>query len=211
MRKGDDEEQPHVTRAERGQQTRARLIEATIMSIAHDGVAGALVTRIASLAGVSQGLIRHYFGSKSRLIAEAFSQLTDEMRELLGMGSGTARDKGCSARERLDSVVVRSFETLRGIHERQYAWFGFWALARSDDDLARINSELYAETVHHLGKLAADVAAEQGADIDVDAAGRRLASLLDGTWLHLTIGIEGYSRREAELICLEYVSQLLDD
>lgn len=197
-----------LTRAERGERTRARLIEATIVSIARDGVSGASITRITAIAGVSQGLVRHYFGSKRQLIAEAFSQLADEFRDFLGMRIDQPSGS-LSAREQLIDIAVRTFDDLGGVHDRQYAWFGFWALARSDENLTAINRQLQSDIVEFLGSLASDAAAERGLSIDANAAGRELAAVLDGSWLHFTVGSEDYTRREAERICLAYVTWLL--
>ena len=44
---------------ERGEAMQARLVEATIASIAQDGLAGASIEKITRRAGVSRGLVRH--------------------------------------------------------------------------------------------------------------------------------------------------------
>jgi len=197
---------PPQKQSERGEQTRARLLEATIQSIAHDGVAGASVERITERAGVSRGLIRHYYGSKSRLLAEAFRRLADDYRGMLGIGLAPASR---SAEERLRQAILRSFEEIRDVRERQYAWFGFWALARTDRELHRINSELYEDVVDHLGGLIRDVAVEHGRAVDAEAAGRGLTAMIEGAWVLATVGVEGMTLPAAERVCLDYAARLL--
>jgi TetR/AcrR family transcriptional repressor of bet genes len=200
--------QSRQTRAERGAQTRMRLLEATITSMARDGVAGASIERITSRAGVSRGMVRHYFGGKGGLLAEAFQLLADDFRSMLGMGTAgdsPARD----VEQRLREAITPMFERLRGVRDHQYAWFGFWALARSDREIERINHELYEEIAGHLGGLIADVARERGHRVDAAAGGRGLAAMMEGAWLHCLIGVEGVSIAEAERLCLDYVSRLL--
>jgi AcrR family transcriptional regulator len=57
-----------------------RLIEATILCMANYGPAGVSIERITDAAGVSRGLVRHHFGSKRRLLLEAFQRLADGQR-----------------------------------------------------------------------------------------------------------------------------------
>lgn len=196
-----------LTRGERGEQTRARLVEATIESIAVDGISGASVERITERAGVSRGLVRHYYRGKSQLVAAAFLRLADDYRAMLGIGE--TAPPGASPQVRLREAIVQAFERIRGIYERQYAWFGFWALARTDETLERINHELYDEVVDHLGGLIGAAAEELGHDVDATAAGRGVAALIEGAWLHAIIGVEGMSLDEAERICLDYAARLL--
>jgi TetR/AcrR family transcriptional regulator, transcriptional repressor of bet genes len=196
-----------VTRADRGEQTRARLLDSTLRAIAEDGVAGASVERITARAGVSRGLVRHYYGSKSQLLAEAFQLLADDYRAMLGMGA--RRSTADTPRHRLREAIVQAFEQIRGVHDRQYAWFGFWALARSDPGIEEINNRLYEEVVSHLGDLFSKAAAEERSTLDPARAGRGLAAMIEGAWVHSTIGVEGMTLREAERICLDYAARLL--
>ena len=189
---------------------RLRLLESTIQSIACDGISGASIERITERAGVSRGLVRHYYGSKSQLLAEAFQMLADDFRGMLGMeGDGTALPEGDAAL-RLRRAILPMFERVTAGREHQYAWFGFWALARSDSEIARINHELYDGVAEHMGRLLAAAASEQGREIDATAAGRGLAAMMEGAWVHCVIGVGGVSIEEAERLCLDYAARLLD-
>jgi AcrR family transcriptional regulator len=200
---------PAQTRAERGEQTRTRLLEATITSIARDGISGASIERITDRAGVSRGLVRHYFGTKRTLLAAAFQLLADDYCGMLGMGDENAPPE-MTAEERLCAAVVPPFERLKGGRDHQYAWFGFWALARSDQEIQRINHDVYDRIVHHLGGLVAAVCAERGREVDAAAAGRGLAAMIEGAWLHCLIGVEGVSVAEAERLSFDYITRLLE-
>lgn len=193
----------------RGEATRDRLVEATIESIAEDGLAGASVERITRRAGVSRGLIRHYYGAKSNLLAEAFQKLADDYRDMLGMRSPKDSDIELTAELRLRNAILPMFKRLEGGPSRQYAWFGFWALARSESQIERINHQLYEEIVLHLGGLIAAVASSRGREIDAATAGRGLAAMMEGAWVHCIIGVEGVTVGEAERLSLDYVSRLL--
>jgi TetR/AcrR family transcriptional regulator, transcriptional repressor of bet genes len=186
---------------------RIRLLEATIASMAHDGVAGASIERITHRAGVSRGLVRHYYGSKNRLLSEAFQLLADNFRRMLGMLDDEAEAEADPVL-RLRQAILPMFERLKGARDYQYAWLGFWALARSDDEIARLNNALYEEIGAYLGRLI-DAAAGEGNDIDTAAAGRGLIAMMEGAWLHCLIGVDGVTVSMAEGLCLDFASRLL--
>ena len=58
---------------------RAALIAAALHLVSEDGGRAATVRSIADKAGVTAGLIRHYFGSKDELIAQSYRSLMDTM------------------------------------------------------------------------------------------------------------------------------------
>jgi len=195
------------TRAERGEQMRLRLLEATIASMANDGVAGASIERITHRAGVSRGLVRHYYGNKNRLLSEAFQLLADNFRRMLGMLDDETEVEADPVL-RLRQAILPMFERLKGARDYQYAWLGFWALARSDDEIARLNNELYEEIGAYLGGLI-DAAAGEHHNVDTAAAGRGLIAMMEGAWLHCLIGVEGVTVSMAEGLCLDFASRLL--
>jgi len=188
---------------------RARLVEATISSIAQDGLAGASIEKITRRAGVSRGLVRHYFGAKSSLLAEAFQKLAQDFREMLGMDLVDAPDSDAAAELRLRQSILPMFDRLAPAPDRQYAWFGFWALARSEPQIERLNHALYEEIVAYLGGQIADVAARRGREVDDAAAGRGLAAMMEGAWVHNIIGVKGMTVPEAQRLSLDYVARLL--
>jgi TetR/AcrR family transcriptional regulator, transcriptional repressor of bet genes len=193
----------------RGEAMQARLIEATIASIAHDGLAGASIEKITRRAGVSRGLVRHYFGAKSNLLAEAFRTLAADFRGMLGMDITGEPDDDRAAELRLRHSILPMFERLSPAPDRQYAWFGFWALARSEPQIAQLNHELYEEIVEYLGGQVADVAGRRGMMVDAGGAGRGLAAMMEGAWVHSIIGVEGMTVAEAQRLSLDYVARLL--
>jgi TetR/AcrR family transcriptional repressor of bet genes len=199
---------PHAPTA-RGEAMRARLVEATIASIAQDGLAGASIERITRRAGVSRGLVRHYFGAKSNLLAEAFQKLAQDFREMLGMDRLGTPESDTAAELALRRSILPMFDRLAPAPERQYAWFGFWALARSEPQIERLNHALYEEIVLYLGGQVADVAARRGLVVDAGAAGRGLAAMMEGAWVHNIIGVEGMTVAEAQRLSLDYVARLL--
>ena len=153
--------------------------------------------------------MRHYFGAKSNLLAEAFQRLAQDFREMLGLDHPDAPESDRAAELRLRRNILPMFDRLEPAPDRQYAWFGFWALARSEPQIERLNHALYEEIVAYLGGQIADVAARRGQEVDAAAAGRGLAAMMEGAWVHSIIGVEGMTVPEAQRLSLDYVARLL--
>ena len=82
---------------------RAQLIQATIRSIANDGLADTTIATVASEAGVSQGLINLHFQSKERLLLETLRYVADEYKETWEKALESA---GADPRERLEALLA---------------------------------------------------------------------------------------------------------
>jgi TetR/AcrR family transcriptional regulator, transcriptional repressor of bet genes len=187
---------------------RSDLIEATIRCIADYGIAGASVEKITETAGVSRGMVRHYFGSKSQLLTESFQRLADEFRSVLQEGDGEAdRDPEGLVRK----VIVDTFHAPRFSPERLHAWFGFWHAARSFTDLQRINEQIYSEQRTRYRELLRAAAAKRGRLIDDKQAGYALAALADGVWLELLIDPANFTTADAVAICNHYIDLVLGE
>jgi len=191
------------SRAERKDRTRARIIEATIDSVAEHGVEGTSVSMIVERAHVSRGLAGYHFGSKSILLAAAFQSLADDYRALLGIVPDQEPAFGSDVEGLLEQVIRRSLD------DKQTAWFGFWALARTDPELRRANREVFDETSRYLGDILAAIAEKRGRIIDAERAGRALSVTIEGAWLHLTVGTEGFTLEEAISVCRRHAGDLL--
>jgi len=70
------------SQAERSEQMRRRLIDATITCLAKDGYVKTTIRRIASRAKVSHGATGHHFANKAALIAAAAEELVRYVRQM---------------------------------------------------------------------------------------------------------------------------------
>jgi hypothetical protein len=128
---------------------------------------------------------------------------------MLGIDQSDPPENDRAAELRLRQNILPMFDRLEPVPDRQYAWFGFWALARSEPGIEHLNHTLYEEIVAYLGGQIADVAARRGREIDAAAAGRGLAAMMEGAWVHSIIGVEGMTVPEAQRLSLDYVARLL--
>ena len=85
--------------------TRERMLDAALSAFSELGYDGASTREIAARAGVNQGLIPYYFGSKEALWREAVNRAFAEIRE----GVGVVLDAGDEAvgRDRIAELIRR--------------------------------------------------------------------------------------------------------
>ncbi|UOQ89930.1 TetR family transcriptional regulator [Agromyces endophyticus] len=106
----DDTETPATTSSTPAATTSGRqaLLAATITVVAESGLRALTYRAVAAEAGVSHGLVRHHFGTRDQLIAEALSFAVDEsLRETNMAGRGAPGDTAHFA-EGLASLASRS-------------------------------------------------------------------------------------------------------
>ncbi len=186
--------------------SRDRLIEATILCMANYGPAGVSIERITDAAGVSRGLVRHHFGSKRRLLLEAFRRLADGQRAAFTAGPAEDDDPVATLR----AIVATDFREELAAPERAHAWFGFWQAALGDPDLKEINERVYADERERYSELFREAARRQGLDIDPRKAGIGLVALADGAWIELLMAATDFSVDDALALCDDYIDMVLE-
>ena len=173
---------------------RLSLIEACARVLARSGAGGASVRAIAVEAGVSPGLVNHYFAGIDALVAATYAHIEAQVSAAL---DGALASAGADPRERLDAYVTASFAPPVASGELLATWIAFWSMVRSRPEIARQHDEQYASfrTRAELLLAACGVAPGQqrGAAIAVTA-------LVDGLWLELCLSPGAFSAAEASAI-----------
>ena len=170
---------------------RLQLIEVTLASLAEVGAQGTTLAHIASQAGVSAGLVAHYFTDKEGLLEAAFRVLLAKHREqlrwrLTAAGETSDRLKACVE-------ACLSPEGLRASDSR--AWLAFWSLVHQSAPLARIQ-RVYQRRM--LSSLRAALRPLVPAEELVERAAS-IAALLEGTWLQAALA--GAASSESTVLC----------
>jgi AcrR family transcriptional regulator len=78
-------------------QTRDQILRAARDLFAERGYARTTIRSVAAAAGVNQGLVHHYFGSKEQLYREALDLTVDPWEVLTRLLDGTPRDRVAAA------------------------------------------------------------------------------------------------------------------
>jgi len=193
---------PAFTRAEPDAR-RLSLIEAAARVLARQGVAAASVRAIAVEAGVSPGLVGHYFAGIDALIAATYAHVEGRVSEALGAALDAA---GPDPRARLDAFVTASFAPPIADPQLLATWIGFWSLVRSQNAIARQHDEQYAAFRARLESLLSDCGVP---GTGLRRAAIAITALVDGLWLELCLSPEAFSAAEAGEIARSALDALL--
>lgn len=182
---------------------RQSLIEAAARVLAQRGAAGASVRTICAEAGVSPGLLRHYFDGIDALIAATYAWTDEQVGSWLDQAVAAA---GGDPRARLLAYVTASFRPPIADPQLLATWIAYWSLVKSNPEMERLHGELYAG---YRGDLEA-LLAECGLDpARVRLAAIAVSALVDGLWLELCLAPDAFSAEEASGIAGEVVEGLL--
>ncbi len=158
---------------------RQQLIDATIASISRYGLADTTVQRISREAGVSSGIIHHYFGGKNELLEATMRRLLQQLREDAVARLGRAK----THEARLLAVIDSNFAASQFQTEVITAWLAFWAQVPHVPALARLQRvnarRLRSNLLYSLRPLLSRAAPARTA--------RGLAALIDGLWLRAAL------------------------
>lgn len=180
---------------------RADLIEATAACLADVGLVGTNVRAICARAGVSPGLLRHYFGGIDDLVAATYQATSDRMDAIF---AAAVEGVGTDPRARLLAYLTASFRPPVTDPELLGAWTAFWALARSDARMAAIHAESYAGYRARLGDLLTACGAR-----DAERLAIMLTAMVDGLWLELSLDAGSFGAEAAVAMIERAVGALL--
>src|SRR5262245_3268692 len=196
-------------RREGGGRRRQDLIEATLDCVAERGLEGATVRAIALRAGVTAGLIRHYFPGKEELLQEAYATILGRMTEQAKAAPGMDQ---ADPRSRLAAFVEANLGP-PVMDARVFSlWAGFIGRVYADPTLGAAHREGYLGFRDELETLVADVL--KGSDRTTDKAQLRrhaiaINAILDGLWIEGCLAPDMFERGELAEIGIVSVEAVL--
>jgi AcrR family transcriptional regulator len=169
---------------------REEILRATCREVRARGFASTRVGDVAASLGVSSGLVFYHFASKDNLLSEAFRYAAQTDLDQLAVavaGNGPALD-------RLDRVF-RLYSP--GGSDAWVMWIDAWSQALRSPELQRVSRELDLRWKETIARVIADgVAAAEFTCPDPSAAAWRLAALLDGLAVQVTVHTGVLSRQQ---------------
>ncbi|KQV54838.1 MULTISPECIES: TetR/AcrR family transcriptional regulator [unclassified Caulobacter] len=171
---------------------RQTLVAAAETVLAREGVAGTSVRAICAEAGVSPGLLRHYFEGVDELITAAYEAVGQRIDTALDAAVETV---GADPRERLLAYLTASFAPPVLDPRLLAAWIGFWSLVKTKPRIAAIHAASYAAFRARLETLLAAAGAR-----DTRLAAIALTATVDGLWLELCLDPATFGPDEATRI-----------
>jgi AcrR family transcriptional regulator len=183
---------------------REALIAACARCLAKYGAQGTSVRAICLEAGVSPGLLRHYFEGIDALIAETYRATGLRVADALhaAVNAVAAED----ARGRVLAFVIASFREPIADPELLATWLAFWSLARTDPAIGKIHDDIYADNRRDIERL---ITACPGAPADPRLMAVALTALVDGLWLELSLGNAPFSADEAEALAEKWLDSFI--
>lgn len=176
-----------------------QLIDATLVSVERHGLHNTTINTISGLAGLSSGLISHYFGGKQGLIEATQKYLLEQLKQALLSRTSA---KTMQPFERLDAIVEANFTELQRSRPVTKTWLSFWSQAMHEPGLARlqhINSQrLYSNLLFSFKKLLPNAEA-------INAA-KQTAAMIDGFWLRSALSTAPAKEFEqAQILCKAFI------
>ena len=181
---------------------RKQLVEAAIAAIHAHGFANATVARIARQAGISAGMVHHYFKDKDELLFATMRHLLAELRaDAVARLSGTA-DPG----QRIRAIIDACFADSQFDGQVFSAWLSLYGNARQSPRLMNILSlyhrRLRSSLLHDLRRLVPE------------AEARRLAegtgAMIDGLWLRYALTGKPENPETPRALTRDYLAAGLD-
>lgn len=176
---------------------RQDLLAVTLSCLARLGPRGTTGREICRQAGVSHGLLRHYFDNPENLLLETYQQLCDGF---LGRFEQELLPADVDPWEALDRFFALLFSEEWASADVLGAWMAFWTLVRTNPDFRAV-SDAYNLRLRALLATAAARLPAGGRALPLDDATALLSAIMDGVWLDFCLAPERITRSQAVAMC----------
>src|SRR5450755_4980677 len=193
-----------LPRDELEESRRGQLIAVTIDSLAELGYVSSTLAQIAGRAGVSPGLVAHYFGDKDGLLEAAFRSLTrrvgDHVRARLRQIS--------TPRARIQAIIDANLAPEEFDRRTGSAWLAFCGQVLQIKSLRRVQSVYQRRTLTNLrSSLKKLVPPDEAHNLAA-----MIAAMIDGVWLRAALsGWREADSESARALLSEFVDGRLRD
>jgi len=181
-----------------------QLIQATIRSVASNGLSDTTMATVAKEAGLSQGIINLHFQSKERLLVETLQYIAEEYRASWEKALAGAGD---SVAEKVAALAAVDFRPPVCDRNKLAVWFAFWSESKARPTYRKICAMRdLAYRKEMLSLLEALIEEGQYEGLDAATLATGLSSMTEGLWLDLLISPRSLSREQALAVCMNYLS-----
>ncbi len=156
-----------------------QLVEVTIDSLAEVGYVGTTLAEIARRAGVSPGLVAHYFDDKDGLLEAAFRTLARTLAARVRARLALAR----TPRGRVQAVIDTNLAPEEFDKRTGTAWLAFWGQVLHVRGLKRVQTAYQRRMLSNLrNDLRRLIPGE-----DARSLAAMIAAMIDGVWLRAAL------------------------
>jgi TetR/AcrR family transcriptional regulator, transcriptional repressor of bet genes len=192
-----------------GEEARRRdLVAATLDIVAELGLEKATVREIAKRAGVTPGLIRHYFENKELMFQAAYHEIADAMLQpALDAAQGEAE-----AHKSLKAYILACFRPPVTNLRNLTLWATFISQLSVEPALAAINRERYLIGRGRIEDYVTRTLRDAGRTVrknEVRALSIAVNGVIDGLWLEAAMAPDLFAQGELARIALSAVERIL--
>jgi len=184
---------------------RPQLIQATMEVISEVGLQGASTALISRAAGVSPGIINHYFGGKDGLLEATMRTILRQLSE--GVQQRLMQIHPDDVVGRLKAIVGGNFDPRQLDRVVVTTWLAFWSQAMHSPQLFRLQRVNEHRLLSHLRLELKRVLPAERANFVALA----IAALIDGIWLRGALTPQGINCQLAQRIITDYLQQQLPE
>ncbi|HFF9860037.1 MULTISPECIES: transcriptional regulator BetI [Serratia] len=179
---------------------RQQLIDATLAAVNEVGMHDATIAQIARRAGVSNGIISHYFKDKNGLLEATMRYLISHLGEAVKLRLQALTDNSPAAR--LQAIVAGNFDDSQINSAAMKTWLAFWASSLHQPQLNRLQQvngrRLYSNLCAEFRRVMPQPQAR--------LAAKGLAALIDGLWLRSALRGSAFNQSQALALTTEYIT-----
>lgn len=193
-------------RTQAKEERRQALIDATIRSIAENGLSGTTIARVTELAGTSIGLANFHFENKEKLFEATLRHLADQERLSWRKLDVNAAQ---TPAERLVALADARF-CARVCNRRTLAvWFAFWGDAGARDIYRRVVGKLDDDRLNATVSIIQGIVADTiGQERDPLQTALGLEAFYDGLWLNHLLYPAEFRRLACRQRAVEHLAAL---
>ena len=199
-----------ITRVEQKQQTRQKLIKATMKVIASTGLSGVTMAKVAEQAGLSRGIGNFHFQSKEQLLLETLRNIYAEFEK--GWRHIVADDSRQPV-QKLKAVIEKTLRPPIASKRKLAVWLAFWGEASSRktylDICAARDREWDAAIEDIICQMIGSSFNSHG--MSPGKIAQSLTAMMDGLWVESLIAGDRYTPRDGINACFAYLSSFFPE
>jgi len=182
---------------------RANLVQAAIRCLAEGGMAAFKMERIAAEAGVSLGLLPHYFKSKTELLTEVYraalyEDVNRKIADLDDKAIGTPTERLCRI---VDAIIDPNYLKPANLT----VWLALWGEIVVNPELRLAHRTLYRSYLRSLAVLIGEVAEQRQCRVNATEIARSLQALIDGLFLERALDRQAISHVDFHRASYEFL------
>ncbi|MCG3864738.1 MULTISPECIES: transcriptional regulator BetI [unclassified Photobacterium] len=180
-----------------------QLVNATMAVIERVGLHAASISLISKEAGVSTGIINHYFGGKHGLLEETMREILRRLS--MSVTTSLSQIPRNDHQGRINAIIMSNFDGYQAENKVAKTWLAFWSYAMHDTQLGRLQQVNEKRLLSHLKIELKGLLPSSQAEL----VAHGIASLINGIWLRGTLNPKGIDANNARMIINDYLEKQL--